>query len=155
MRIRIVALGQRMPAWVDAAFADYAKRLPRDYAVELVELKPAARGRGRSFAQMLDDEAQRIAAGVQGRRVIALDERGRAWSTHDFAQRLRAFHDDGQDIAFVIGSADGLAPQVRADADAVLSVSAFTLPHALVRVLLVEQVYRAVSLIGGHPYHRE
>ena len=155
MRIRIVALGQRMPAWVDAAFADYAKRLPRDYAVELVELKPAARGRGRSVAQMLDDEAQRIAAGVQGRRVIALDERGRAWSTHDFAQRLCAFHDDGQDIAFVIGSADGLAPQVRADADAVLSVSAFTLPHALVRVLLVEQVYRAVSLIGGHPYHRE
>jgi 23S rRNA (pseudouridine1915-N3)-methyltransferase len=153
--MRIVALGQRMPGWVDAAFSDYARRLPRDYAVELVELKPAPRAGGRSVERILEEEAGRIDASLLGHRVIALDERGAAWSTRDLAQRLRRFHDDGEDIAFVIGSADGLAPRVRERADIVLSVSAFTLPHALVRVLLVEQVYRAVSLIGGHPYHRE
>jgi 23S rRNA (pseudouridine1915-N3)-methyltransferase len=155
VRIRIVALGQRMPAWVDTAFADYAKRLPRDYAVELVELKPAPRDRGWTEERLLDDEARRIEASENGHRVIALDERGTTWSTRDFAQRLHRLHDDGEAVAFTIGSADGLAPRVRDAAHAVLSVSAFTLPHALVRVLLVEQVYRAVSLIGGHPYHRE
>ncbi|HEY1325824.1 MAG TPA: 23S rRNA (pseudouridine(1915)-N(3))-methyltransferase RlmH [Casimicrobiaceae bacterium] len=155
MRIRIVALGQRMPAWVDAGFSDYARRLPRDYAVDLVELKPAARDRGRTVEQILEAEAERIEATVAGDRLIACDERGRAWTTHDFAGRLRGWHDEAQDVAFAIGSADGLSPRVRARADAVLSLSAFTLPHALVRVLLVEQVYRAVTLIGGHPYHRE
>jgi 23S rRNA (pseudouridine1915-N3)-methyltransferase len=155
LRIRIVALGQRMPAWVDAAFSDYARRLPRDYAVELVELKPGPRDRGRSVEQILESEAERIEASVQGHRVIALDEAGSAWSTRELARQLRRFHDDGEDIAFVIGSADGLAPRVRERAGTVLSMSAFTLPHGLVRVLLVEQVYRAVSLLAGHPYHRE
>jgi 23S rRNA (pseudouridine1915-N3)-methyltransferase len=147
--------GQRMPAWVDEAFADYARRLPRDYAVELVELKPAPRDRGRSVEQLLDAEAERIEANIESQRVIACDERGRAWTTRDLAQRLARWHDASDDVAFVIGSADGLAPRVRARADTVLSVSAFTLPHPLVRVLLVEQVYRAVSLMAGHPYHRE
>lgn len=155
MKIRIVALGQRMAAWVDDAIADYAQRMPRGYAVELVEIKPAARERGRPVAQLLELEAQRIEASVGGRRLIACDERGRDWTTRDLAQRLQRWHDHGEDVAFVVGSADGLAPRVRARADTVLSVSAFTLPHALVRVLLAEQLYRAASLIAGHPYHRE
>jgi 23S rRNA (pseudouridine1915-N3)-methyltransferase len=155
VRIRIVALGTRMPAWVDAAYADYARRLPRDYAVELVELKPAARGSGRSVAQNLAAEAERIEAACADHRTVACDERGRAWSTRDLAAALARWHDADERVAFVVGSADGLAARVREGASVVLSLSNLTLPHALVRVLLAEQLYRAVSLNAGHPYHRE
>jgi 23S rRNA (pseudouridine1915-N3)-methyltransferase len=155
MRLRLCALGQRMPAWVDEAYADYARRLPRDYALDLVELKPAPRDRGRSVEQLLAAEAERIAAACAGFRVVACDERGAAWTTRQLATHLLRWHDAGDDVAFVVGSADGLAPQVRDDAHAIVSLSAMTLPHALVRVLLAEQLYRAVSLNAGHPYHRE
>ena len=155
MKLRIAALGARMPAWVDAGYADYAKRLPRDYAVDLVALKPAPRGRGRSVEQILEAEAQRIEAACDGYRLIACDERGRAWSTRDLARELQRWHDDDAKVAFVIGSADGLAQRIRIRASSLLSLSAMTLPHALVRIVLVEQIYRAASLIGGHPYHRE
>ena len=155
MRVRIVALGQRMPAWVTQAFADYAKRLPRELGFELVEIKPAPRDHGRTVAQMLADEARRALAACEGSRIVALDERGAAWTTQAFAQALARWRDGGSDVAFVIGSADGLDATVKAKADTLLAVSAMTLPHALVRVMLVEQLYRAVSLNAGHPYHRE
>jgi 23S rRNA (pseudouridine1915-N3)-methyltransferase len=155
VRIRIVALGTRMPAWVDTAYADYTRRLPRDYAVELVELKPAPRASGRSVAQNLEAEAARIAAACEDWRTIACDERGRAWSTRDLAGALARWHDADEHVAFVIGSADGLAARIREGASMVLSLSHLTLPHALVRVLLAEQLYRAVSVNAGHPYHRE
>jgi 23S rRNA (pseudouridine1915-N3)-methyltransferase len=155
MRLRIVALGHRMPAWVDQAYADYAKRLPREYALELTEQKPAPRDRGRTVEQILELEAERILAACTGFRMVVCDERGGAWSTRDLATHLTRWRDGAESVAFVIGSADGLAPRVRAAASHVLSLSAFTLPHALVRILLVEQVYRAASLIAGHPYHRE
>jgi 23S rRNA (pseudouridine1915-N3)-methyltransferase len=154
LKLRIVALGARMPAWVDAGYAEYAKRLPREYAVELIALKPAARGRG-TVAQLLETEAQRIDAACGGHRLIACDERGRAWSTRDFARELSRWHDDNDKVAFVIGSADGLAERIRIRAATLLSLSALTLPHALVRIVLIEQIYRAASVIGGHPYHRE
>jgi 23S rRNA (pseudouridine1915-N3)-methyltransferase len=155
LKIRIVALGGRMPAWVDAAFADYVKRMPRDYAVGLVEIKPAPRNEGRPVQQMLEVEAARIEQACANHRLIACDERGRAWSTRALADALQQWHDGGDDIAFVIGSADGLAPRIRERADLQLSLSSFTLPHGLVRVMLAEQLYRAVSLVTGHPYHRE
>lgn len=155
MRIRIVAFGTRMPAWVDAAYTDYVRRLPRDYAVELVELKPAPRASGRSVAQNLESEATRIDSACAGHRTVACDERGRAWSTRDLAATLGRWHDADERVAFVIGSADGLAPRVRDNAGIVLSLSNLTLPHGLVRVILAEQLYRAVSLNAGHPYHRE
>ena len=155
MKVRIVALGHRMPGWVVAGCDDYARRLPREYAVGIVELKPAVRERGRSVAQMLAAEATRITAACAGFRMVALDERGEAWSTREFAARLRGFRDAGDDVAFVIGSADGLDRDLKTDADLLLSLSAMTLPHALVRVLLAEQLYRAVSLIQNHPYHRD
>jgi 23S rRNA (pseudouridine1915-N3)-methyltransferase len=154
VKLRVVALGHRMPAWVDAGFADYERRMPRDYAVELVELKPASR-EGRPLDQVLEAEAARIDDACAGHRVIACDERGRAWSTRQLADALRAWHDDDERVAFVIGSADGLAARIRDKASLLLSLSAFTLPHALVRVVLAEQLYRAVSLVNGHPYHRE
>ena len=155
MRLRIVALGQRMPSWVTEAVTDYAKRLPRETSFELVELKAAARDRGRTVAQMLAEEARAIAAASMGATVVALDERGAAWTTRELAERLGHWRKEGRDVAFVIGSADGLDASVKASASAVVALSAMTLPHGLVRVVLAEQLYRAASLLAGHPYHRE
>jgi len=144
-----------MPSWVTDAVADYAKRLPRETPLDVVELKPAARGRGRTVAQMLADEARAIAAASSGATVVALDERGTAWTTGALADRLSGWRHDGRDVAFVIGSADGLDPAIKAGASAVVALSAMTLPHGLVRVILAEQLYRAASLLAGHPYHRQ
>lgn len=144
-----------MPGWVTAGFDDYARRLPREIPLELVDIKPEPRERGRSVEQMLAAEASRIESARKGFRMVALDERGNAWSTREFAARLRGWRDAGDDVAFVIGSADGLADRVRTDASAVVALSAMTLPHGLVRVLLAEQIYRAVTLLAGHPYHRD
>ena len=155
MRIRIVALGHRMPAWVSEAVSEYVKRLPRELAFDIVELKPAPRDRGRSVPQILADEARRVLAACAGSRIVALDERGAAWTTQALAASLTRWRDESADVAFVIGSADGLDPSVKQQADVQLAVSAMTLPHALVRVMLVEQLYRAASLNAGHPYHRD
>ena len=155
MRLRVVALGHRMPPWAGEAVAEYARRLPRELAFDLVELKPAPRDRGRSVAQVLADEARRVLAACAGARIIALDERGVAWTTQALAAAVTRWRDESTDVAFVIGSADGLDATVKQRADMLLAVSAMTLPHALVRVMLVEQLYRAVSLNAGHPYHRE
>ena len=129
--------------------------MPRDFAIETIDLKPEARDRGRSTAQILAAEATRIAAAVRGTYTIALDERGAAWTTAKLAQELGRWQLEQGAASFVIGSADGLEPAFRDKADATISLSALTLPHALVRVLLAEQLYRAVSLLKGHPYHRE
>jgi 23S rRNA (pseudouridine1915-N3)-methyltransferase len=155
MRLRVVALGHRMPAWVAAGWADYARRMPRDYPLELVELKPEPRDRGRPVPQVLAAEAVRIAAACKGAQVVALDERGQPWTTRALAEALARWRDAAHDAAFVIGSADGLAEPVKRGATAVVALSALTLPHALVRVILAEQLYRAVSLLSHHPYHRE
>ncbi len=143
-----------MPNWVTTAYDDYAKRMPREFALDLVELKPEPRDRGKPVAQMLAAEAPRIRAACAGHRTVALDERGAPWTTRQLAAQLARWHDDAQNAAFVIGSADGLDPAIKRDADARVALSAMTLPHGLVRVLLAEQLYRAVSLNAGHPYHR-
>jgi 23S rRNA (pseudouridine1915-N3)-methyltransferase len=155
MKIRIVALGHRMPAWVAAGFDDYARRLPREFALELLEIKPEPRDRGRSVDQILASEARRIASATRGWHVVALDERGEHWTTARLARALLEWRDGGFEVAFVIGSADGLAAAVKRDANVIVSLSALTLPHGLVRVLLAEQLYRAASIARGHPYHRE
>jgi 23S rRNA (pseudouridine1915-N3)-methyltransferase len=155
MKVRIVALGHRMPAWVTAGFDDYAKRLPREWAFELIDLRPEARDRGRTVARMLAAEAARIATACAGYRIVALDERGATWTTQEFAAQLQRRQAAGDDLAFVIGSADGLSADLKSNAAAVVAVSAMTLPHGLVRVMLAEQLYRAHSVLTGHPYHRE
>jgi len=155
MKLRLVALGHRMPRWVSDGYDEYAKRLPREYGLELVELKPEARERGRSVAQMLAAEARRIEAACAGYRVVALDERGTPWTTQALAERLRTWRDGNEAVAFVVGSADGLHADIKTHAAAVVALSAMTLPHGLVRVLLAEQIYRAYSLLAGHPYHRD
>lgn len=155
MKLRIVALGHRMPAWVTGGYEDYAKRMPRELPLDLVELKPEPRDRGKPVPQLLAAEAVRIRAACGAAQVVALDERGAAWTTRDLATRLTRWQEAAQDVAFVIGSADGLDPAIRRDAHATFALSALTLPHGLVRVMLAEQLYRAASLNAGHPYHRE
>ena len=144
-----------MPPWVNAAFDDYAQRLPREFALDLLELKPAPRERAKTVAKTLAAEAARIAAATKGYVVVALDERGEAWTTSQLAEKLRRWRDDASPVAFVIGSADGLAGTVKRDADFLMALSALTLPHGLARIVLAEQIYRAASLLRGHPYHRE
>jgi 23S rRNA (pseudouridine1915-N3)-methyltransferase len=155
MNLRVIAFGQRMPAWIDAGWDEYARRMPREFALELVVLKAEPRDRGRTTAQMLAAEALRIAGACRDSRLIALDERGQSWTTRTLAENLARWRDEAREIAFVIGSADGLADSVKRDAAATVALSALTLPHGLVRILVAEQLYRAVSLISHHPYHRE
>src|SRR5678815_4600784 len=155
MRLRVVALGQRMPAWVDAGWDEYARRMPPEFPVELVALKNEPRNRGKSAAQILAAEAGRIASACRDASVVALDERGERWSTRMLADKLARWRVEARAVAFVIGSADGLAESVKRDASATFSLSALTLPHGLVRIIVAEQLYRAVSLLSGHPYHRE
>jgi 23S rRNA (pseudouridine1915-N3)-methyltransferase len=155
MKLRIVALGHRLPPWVGEAYADYARRMPRTLSLELVEIKAEPRDRGKSIEQVLTAEGERIAAATRGFHVIALDERGSSRTTAELAAELGGWRDSALDVAFVIGSADGLAEKVKRDANVVIALSALTLPHGLVRVMLAEQLYRAASLLQGHPYHRE
>lgn len=150
----VAAVGHRMPAWVDAGFAEYAGRMPRDARIELVTLKPAPRGG--PLKRVLDTEGERLLAAIpEGCYKVALDERGKLLDTMELARRIAAWRNAGRDIAFVIGGADGLSENVKKSTDLGWSLSPLTLPHGLTRVLLAEQLYRAVSILHNHPYHRE
>lgn len=154
MRIHVLSVGRRMPGWVEAGFDDYARRLPPQCALRLVEIEPAHRGRG-SGARAKQEEGERLLkAAPKGAGLIAMDERGEQWSTAQLAEELRTWLAGGRDIALLIGGADGLAAECRAQAERRWSLSPLTFPHQLVRVIVAEQVYRAWSLLHGHPYHR-
>ncbi len=159
MRFLIVAAGHRQPAWVSSAFGEYAKRMPREARVELTEIRPEPRndaGSESAVARLLEREAVRFAAAIpRGTAIVALDEAGEALTTRGFAARMEQWLSGGRDVAFLIGSADGLDPTLKARAERTLSLSPFTLPHGLARVVLAEQLYRAHSLLSGHPYHRD
>ena len=160
MKLHIIAVGHRPPDWVAAGFEEYARRMPRSARIDLTKIKPAPRSRqtpsGASVARVLAEEKSRILAAIPSGCVkIALDELGKQLSTAELARKLDAWMQGGRDVAFVIGSADGLDRELKAGVDLLLSLSAMTLPHALVRVLLAEQLYRAVSLNQNHPYHRD
>ena len=156
MKLLVVAVGLKMPRWVDEAFAEYAKRMPRTTKLELVAVRPEPRVEGRTVEQMLGLEAARIAAAVPDRaRTVALDERGREFTSAALARWLERRLQEGTDIAFLIGGPDGLAPRLKDKAETLMRLSAMTLPHGLARVLLAEQIYRAMSILRNHPYHRE
>ena len=156
MKLVVVAVGTRMPSWVADGYREYAKRLPPGTALELVEIKPEARTSGKTVAQMLAAEAGRIRAALpKGGRVIALDERGKDLSTTGLALQLEAWMQERGPVVFLIGGADGLDAALKKTAAMQLRLSGMTLPHGLARVLLAEQLYRALAIIGGHPYHRE
>ena len=156
MKLLVVAVGQRQPAWADTAWADFAKRFPPEMRLELKALKTEPRNSGKTAAQCMAAEAQRFEAGLpKGVRRVVLDEHGTRLSTTALADRLRIWRGDGRDAALLIGGPDGLDPALKATADETMRLSDLTLPHAFARVLLAEALYRAWSVLEGHPYHRE
>jgi 23S rRNA (pseudouridine1915-N3)-methyltransferase len=155
LKLVILAVGHKMPDWISNGFDEYAKRMPPELRIELKELKPELRSSGRNAESVMAAEKQRIEAALpKHARVIALDERGRDWTTMQLAQALPGWQQDGRDVAFIIGGADGLHPDVKARGEIMLRISSLTLPHGMVRVLLAEQLYRAWSITQNHPYHR-
>ena len=155
MRLLVVAVGQRVPDWAQVAWDDYAKRFPPESKLELKAVKTEPRG-SKTLPTLLSAERERIEAAVpKGARVVALDERGTRLTTVALAEKLKAWQLENDVVALVIGGPDGLAPDFREAAHERIRLSDLTLPHAMVRVLVAEQLYRAWSINAGHPYHRE
>ncbi len=144
-----------MPAWVETACQEYAKRMPRELSLDIIEIKPEKRAAGNSTENIQLIEAKRIMDAVGKDYCVALDERGTEVGTLQLAEKLRDWQSQGRDVALVIGGADGLHASVKQKADWLWALSKLTLPHAMVRVLLAEQLYRAHTVISNHPYHRE
>ena len=156
MKLLVIAVGQRVPDWAQTAWADYAKRFPPEERLELKAIKTEPRSGGKTTEQIMTAERQRIEAALpSGTHVVALDERGSALTTAALAAKLSQWQGQGGDVALLIGGPDGLHPALRQAAHERIRLSDLTLPHAMVRVLLVEQLYRAWSINAGHPYHRD
>ena len=156
MRIHLIAIGQRRARWEQEGFREYARRMPPELSLALVEVAPSRRT-GRHGAQRhVDEEGRRLIAAIPGRtRIVALDERGAAWTTAELANRIERWMHDGRDLALLVGGADGLAPACIESAEYRWSLSPLTLPHGLARIVVAEQLYRASTILRGHPYHRE
>ena len=153
MRIKILSISERQPEWVQMACADYARRLPKHLAPIWIDLPLARHREDRQRAK--DDEAARLVAALpKSAQVVALDEHGSAWTSLELSAQLQRWQSSGKDIALLIGGPDGLSAPLLARAEQRWSLSHLTLPHAMVRVLLIEQLYRASSILAGHPYHR-
>lgn len=155
MRAKLIAVGERMPRWVAEGFAEYAKRLSRDLPLELVEIKPGTRGKGRDDARAIAGEGTALlAATPRDAHVVALDGHGSTWSSEQLADQLSKWRMAGRDLAFLVGGPDGHAREVLQRTDQRWSLGSLTLPHMLVRLVVIEQLYRAVTILNGHPYHR-
>lgn len=155
MRLRLICVGQKMPEWVSQGYNEYARRMPPELALDLVEIPMAHRGKNPDIPRLMQREGDAILSVLGQRdRVIALEVGGRNWSTEKLASQLEGWQQDGRDVSFLVGGPDGLADACRARADQMWSLSALTLPHPLVRILLAEQLYRAWSVTRNHPYHR-
>jgi 23S rRNA (pseudouridine1915-N3)-methyltransferase len=155
MKLLVVAVGQKQPAWAQTAYAEFEKRFPPEMRLELHAVKAETRGQ-KNAEQLMAAEAVRIEAALpRGIRRVVLDERGTRLTTMQLAERMKAWMNDGRDVALVIGGPDGLAPALKATADETIRLSELTLPHAFVRVLLAEALYRAWTVMVNHPYHRE
>ena len=156
MNITILAVGTKMPGWVNDAVKDYAKRFGRDIHYHLKEIKPEKRGAGINSAQGMAAEEKRLLEAIPaGAYLVALDERGKAPTSIELAGYLKKWQLSGEHVCFIIGGADGMTDQLKQQARLLLRLSSLTLPHGMVRVLLTEQLYRAVSILNNHPYHRE
>ncbi|PIT08847.1 23S rRNA (pseudouridine(1915)-N(3))-methyltransferase RlmH [Snodgrassella alvi] len=156
MNITVLAVGTKMPHWVDYAVADYSKRFGREIQFQLREIKPEKRGAGINATQAMAAEEERIVAAIPSHSyLIVLDERGKAPTSMELADWLKRWQQQGDNLCFVIGGADGLTDRLKQRANLLLRLSSLTLPHGMVRVLLTEQLYRAQSILHNHPYHRE
>jgi 23S rRNA (pseudouridine1915-N3)-methyltransferase len=155
MRVHLISVGRRMPPWVDAGYSEYAKRLPAQCSLHLVEVEPLRRVKGGSPDQSRIEEGERTLRAIpKGAGVTALDLGGQAWSTEELARQIRVWMGEGRDRALLVGGADGLSAACLERADQRWSLSNLTFPHQMVRILVAEQIYRAWSLLKGHPYHR-
>jgi len=155
MRVVLIAVGEKPPGWVKEGFAEYAKRLPKPFTPELIELPLGARGKGRDPRRAMLDEGERVVAALpKNAHLVVLDERGAQWDSIELSKQLETWSQSGRDIAFAIGGPDGHAPAVLERAQQRWSLSKLTLPHMIVRLVIAEQLYRAWTLTQGHPYHR-
>jgi 23S rRNA (pseudouridine1915-N3)-methyltransferase len=155
MKARLIAVGERAPSWVAQGFGEYQKRLSHWLPLELLEVEPGVRGKGRDTQRAMSDEGARVLAALpKNTHVVALDGRGKMHSSEQLAQRLEHWRGQGRDLVFLIGGPEGHAPDILARADEHWSLGPLTLPHMLVRLVLAEQLYRAAALLANHPYHR-
>ncbi len=154
MKLRIISVGRKMPGWVTDACAEYTKRMPRELQIDIIEIKPDKRSDIKSEA-VQEAEAKRILEAAGKDFLVACDERGQEVTTLLLAEKLKSWQGLGKDVSILVGGADGLHPSLKQHADWLWSLSRLTLPHAFVRVLLCEQLYRAHTVNQGHPYHRE
>lgn len=155
MKLKIISVGHKMPDWVEAACAEYLKRMPREMTTEIIEIKPDKRAAGKNSEVVQEAEAKRILEAVGKDYMVALDERGQEVTTLQLATRMENWLTGGRDVSLIIGGADGLHPDIKSKADWLWSLSKLTMPHGMVRVMLSEQLYRGWSVINNHPYHRE
>lgn len=155
MRIRLIAVGHKMPKWVVEGYDEYAKRLPKDFALELVEIPMSPRGKNTDIAKAIRKEGDLMLEAIPSSdKVIAMEVLGKEWSTDQLADQTEQWRMDGYNVSLLVGGPDGLDPRCTARADQVWSLSRLTLPHPMVRILLAEQIYRAWTLMNNHPYHR-
>lgn len=155
MQLVIAAVGHKMPGWIEDGFQEYAKRMPPECRIQLKEIKPVERSGSKTAETVMALERAKIEAAIpRGARIIALDERGKDLTTMQLSQLLTQWQQDGRDVTFLIGGADGLDAGLKASSDMLVRISSLTLPHGMVRVLLAEQLYRAWSITQNHPYHR-
>ncbi|MCW8854057.1 MAG: 23S rRNA (pseudouridine(1915)-N(3))-methyltransferase RlmH [Gammaproteobacteria bacterium] len=155
MKIHLLAVGQKMPSWVEQGYKEYAQRLPAEARLELKEIAPGKRGKNADIRRIVQDEGQRIVSSIpKNSHVVVLDVTGRPWSTEQLSERLDVWMQSGQDIALMIGGPEGLSDECRALGREHWSLSALTFPHPLVRIIVAEQLYRAWTILKNHPYHR-
>lgn len=155
MNIHLIAVGNKMPRWVQEGYQEYARRLPTECALKLAEIGAIHRGKNADIPRITRDEGKQILKAIpRGSRVVAMEVTGRGWTTEDLSRQLYSWMQGGQDISLLVGGPDGLAADCRQRADQLWSLSPLTLPHPLVRIVIAEQLYRAWSILKNHPYHR-
>jgi 23S rRNA (pseudouridine1915-N3)-methyltransferase len=156
VKIHLIAVGKKMPEWINAGYTEFSKRMPPELQINLIEITPSTRNKTTPIDKNIKEEGERIQSAIpENSRLIVLDEKGKNFNSMALSKKMEGWLPMGQDISIVIGGADGIDPVIKKQADEKWSLSSFTLPHALVRVVVAEQLYRAWSIMKGHPYHRE